>query len=443
MSGKISWELDLKGGETVAQKFRDLNKEVATLQGNLKKGISIGDLLKATGGNFSKATLAANPQLMEQLGKQSGKTFSKGFIDGRFEGMQQLSRRGGSQAMIDMQAAIAMADFKQNNPATKSGGFGGFVPPRIRTLLGAFGGGDEGGGKIASVIGGLVAFRAALWAIQPIIHGLRIAFRELLQSIHEGAKLYQDAAKLGLSPIKTVQLQFSANNLGISTQEAQQMILAGEFPRSNRTRGGLGRNSTSIFRGSMTIAGGQVFGANGRLNMLGEQQKLNNLQTDFNRLMRESLEPSQRLGSDAKVLQRTQELINESALEWKATIADIATALAPVVVAMSELAKYSLFVFNKFTQSGHIIELLSAINRQVAGPANFTQNLPGATNNSLNPNQFQRMGFVMNGGFLSTSDLAKRTAKATERTAALLEKAYGNNPVGNVLAGIMTQAMLP
>lgn len=324
-----------------------------------------------------------------------------------------------------------------NTPSAspQSGGFGGLIPPRVNKLLGALGGGEGGAaGAIVPVLGALAAFRVALWAVEPALRALRFGIEEILKSIREGSKLYTDSAKLGLNPGRVANLQFAANSLGISTEEAQNMMLQAEFPRHRSSGGSVTRNSTSSFHGSIIEAGGQQFGSNGRIKQLGEQQKLNNLQYDFNRLMKESADPSNRLGENAKVLQRTQEILNEASLEWKATISDIATALAPVAVIMADIVKYSLKIWENFSQAGIIIKALGIINKYVAGPTDFKQS-PPLSNNSLNPNSFQRMGFNFNGGFNGRNDYARVTAKATQDTVTILQQLTavlaGGLPAGN------------
>lgn len=338
----------------------------------------------------------------------------------RDEAFSDLARRGSSQAMIDLQAQIAQSDFDRN---TKGGGFGGLVPPRVRTLLGGIGGEDGGlQSKLLPVLGALAAFRAALWAVEPIIRGFRFAIQHLMDSINQGAKLYTDAARLGLSPARTGSLQFAANSLGISTEEAQTLLLQGEFPRTRRGGGSVTRNSSLSSSGSAISADGSIFGANARAGQIGQLQRINNLQKEFNYLLDQSKSDWNQIGDNSKTLWYTMQQIKLAALDWQVVFSNIAVAFSPIVEAAAGLSRILAKLANLSLSGIPGLNQLAQLARFIHGPTEFKQQ-PELGGNPLNQNinQFQRMGFLMNGGFAASNDSAKRTAKATETTAMLMK----------------------
>ena len=420
MAGKLSLELDLKGGETAAQKFRDLNKEVTSLRNNAGKGISLDDFVKGTAGQVSKSFLALNPQLAE-LGKKAGQTFE----NARFEAMNDLARRnitGSSQSMINLQAAIAQGDYELNNykgkapPVIKQagGGIGGGGGGRVGKLISFFGGDSEG--PLSKIFGALGAFRIALWELEPVIRAVQFAFRHLVEAIQEGSKLYTDSAKLGKSASETSQLNFIAKSLGISTQQAQQMSLYAEFNR-RVTSGQIGRTGSQSARGGSTAIGGVGLGSSGRIGMMGNMQELLNLQSQFVDLQKKSAFYSGIQGMNAHELFNAQVKINVAMEAWKtlwSEIATVASGLYNFAEKFSPLIQGIELTFRGWLDELKGIEIILAkLHLITLDNTQFKQQ--GMNPNSLiQKTQFERLGFQMKGGFGATQNPQEKIATNTK-----------------------------
>lgn len=414
---KLEYQFLLSGTESAAAKL----KGIEALNQSLVKGLSSDELFRATQGNFSKSMLALNPQLQSMF-KDSGKKAAKAFEDGRFEAMQDLARRGNSQAMINQVAAIAMQDWKINNPGGKppilaagGAGGGGFIG-RASILGGAFFGGPLGAGIAAlgtSFVGLAAAGKLA-----------REAFDKLIKTINDGARLYADAAKLGISPSKTFQLQYALNANGISPDQANLLALYGEFPRgmTSSGRGGVGGGRISSVRGMAIGVEGQELGAGRGVRQVGELQQVSNLWSTVRRDLHDAATDAFIVGENAKRIfdfKRTWlGLKREWDTLWNELAADLATIFGPLL---------SL-----------IKNFLKTINEQIAmfklgmsfffGGSKQPDNQRFVQGARIPANEFQRMGFVFGTGNFShnpmqeTAQNTKKIAVNTQKSMTLLER---------------------
>ena len=399
---KLTLELDLKGGETAAQKVRDLTKEVATLKGTAK-GIKFNDF-----SNASASFRAANPQLF--------------------------------QAIAAANVPPVIRPPRTSGGGTSGGGRGG-GGGRASRLISFFGG--DGDSSLSKVFAGLGAFRIALWELQPIIKVVEFAMRELATAIHEGSKLFTDAAKLGQSAFKTAQLDFAAKGLNISQEQAQGMALAAEF--SNRVKGGGLHQGRSGIQGGIGVFGGQALGTSKGINSIGQFQELSNLQTQFNGLQRKGLLDSILQGQNAETFFKTQAQLNALMNDFKTTVGELAIVFIPAInEGLLKFRTFFLLLNLGIEQSiSKTLERFHLISKRE--DPNFQQAVVGR--NSLNPNQFQKLGFNLAGGFPGSDVLkssATKTAQNTSQAVTLLQQiAHAVGASGSVLgegAGLFTNS---
>jgi len=167
---KLTWAFEIAGVRQAAQQLKDLDALASKVTG--RKGVQADDLMRATGGNFSEAFKAANPELMKAFSKSA----EAGIGDGLKKALnntqaQDLIAKWNSEALIKRtQNALRQydkwGDISQPPPipgsSTKGwqnilagvlGGANGNQYLAARALMSGFGvGGGSGGGGAVLVI---------------------------------------------------------------------------------------------------------------------------------------------------------------------------------------------------------------------------------------------------------------------------------------------------
>lgn len=424
MAGKISFQFLLEGTETAAAKL----KAIEGLTQNISKGISAGDLFGATQGNFSQSTLARNPQLMAMFAQQ-GKVAGKTFENARFEAMNDLARRGGSQAMINRQASVAMMDWKLNNytgpkpPIISSAGGGGSFGGLFRAL------GLGGGGSAA---GGIPVVAAALAAFALTVKVAKEAMEQLVKAVQEGAKLFTDSARLGLPQGQLFGIRAGLNAIGVTN--ADQILLQGEFGGMMRQgRGGLTGRSVTSRRGMSADVDGIMVGAM-RVGNMGDIQAIHNLSGYLHEFIKESKLDENIMKATSRQLYETSFAWNRFKTELTATFSGFAAEISVLLIPLLKMATAYLHNYNVI-----FFEVIKKLQQWgiISKSLDFS-NVGGMGNQRIQANAMQRMGFVFGSGNFQTnyaSETArntKQTAINTAKMAARIGEGFGNGILGAI-----------
>lgn len=365
MAGKLSWEIDLKGGETVAQKIRDLKKEIAS-----SSGISGADLLRGAGGNFSLSFLARNPGLINQL-----------------------------------------------NP-----------PPIIRPAAGNSGKQPTGNlGKLSSLLGGGIFDKIAIafgelgiivWGVQKVFQALAPAVRQFLEAIERGSKLYTDSARLGTSQFALASVRNVGNLLNIPPEEMDRLIAQGQFGRHRKTGGATNRGQSQPIGGVMDFFG-LFLGGRGS-EALSKMQQLTNLQKEALFAWRLTASASLTSALSAKSLFLSGFSLKLVFTDLRALFEGLAASMGPFIfglgILLHEIIRPALYTLQQ------LLLLENALGLIPIGKT-FTQSL--GSGRRIPVSHFESMGFHFGnrGGIVGRdrNNIAiEKTALATEKSASLL-----------------------
>lgn len=365
MAGKLSWEIDLKGGETVAQKIRDLKKEIAS-----GSGISAADLVRATGGNFSSSFIARNPDLINQINRPP---------------------------VIPRPA--------------KSGSVGrGGRAGQLASFLGV-----EPGSPLGNVINGLAAFRIALWEIQPIVKALQFAFKQFLDAIERGSKLYTDSARLGTSQFGLARARNVGDLLNISPDEIERMLAQGQFGIRRNAGSGTSRG-TSSRTGAAIGFFGNTFGGRGA-EQLSQLQQLNNLQKEALAAWKLTADASLVSAMSAKTLFYGSFSLKLLMEDLKSFIEVLSAIMTPFIAGLAYLVH--LYMVPALQELQLILGTAQKLGILPTG-GTFSHSL--GAGQRLPVSNFERLGFHFGSPGVHASNAPQRTAAATEKTVGLLTR---------------------
>lgn len=418
MAGRrIEYQFLISGTETAAAKL----KAIEGLNQSLSKGISSADLFKATGGNFSSATLAKNKELFAQLGKDAGKSFDSGL----------KSSNGALAAFLNQSMGIGAG---QNRP--NRAGYAAFwrsaLPPVIAPpIIGGLGGGAGGGGGSFGGLGrfsgnfspgGFASFGssvpvviAALAAFKIAIEATKMAMELFKDAVEKGSKLFEDSAKVGVSTSRLQNYRSALGAIGIDSSTADMLALNSQFGRGQRIgRGGLTGNSTVAGTGSIIESQGMMLSAR-RVGQFGAEQQIKNLSKYLD-------EFSSSMQKANEITSLTSKELFEVGFEWKkfrgelqATIQAFASELGIILIPALRIATAFLHQFN-----ATFLELLKILQATglIAKGGDFGRAIGGGGGNSRIPaNAMQRMGFVFGMGAEIHGDVQKNIEKNTKATA--------------------------
>ena len=456
---KVNIELGLTAGETVAQKVRDLTKQIAT--GIDPKASPMAGWLKAAaeGGNMNPAILANSPQLQAILSKAT----VAGMTDGAKKAIRQIGEFPDSVWASGAKRALAMGplfptalpppvpvqNFTKNNllAGILSMGAGNpYMAARSFMAAGGIGGKGGGGGGMggffgmagAGAAGDFLPAAAALAAVKLAAEALRFSFQQLTEAIQRGSKLFQDAARTGRSVGQVYQLQQALGAVGISGSTADQLLLQAQYSRTGRGGGGGFMRSSSMggSNTSMTSFEGIMLGARNRAGQLGELQQLVNLQEYAKKAWKDSaydsLIAAQNAGKLFNISFQASELKREWNTLWESLAADLGTILIPVISGIKFGLEGLNFVWQN-TQLHKFAELFG-LDKDVG---NFHQQAFGQGLGE-HMNQWQRMGFVMQGGpneqIVTLREIARNTKVSAQVLTTFIRGLNQNNAPAMAMA---------
>lgn len=319
-----------------------------------------------------------------------------------------------------------------NNPDlraiwSKMGGLG--TPPVISAA--GLGGGGGIGGIFKSILGGadnplakgivagttaLLAFRTALWAIQPIINLFKKGLQELAEAVQRGAKLFEDAAKLGTNSGRLRGLQFAFGSAGIDSGTLDRLLLNTEFQTMLRSgRGGMIGGQVRGTRGLQgNVAGAAVTALRG-VGQYGEVQQILNMSQQINRAWRDAAVDSFIAAKNSKNLFEISYQLSRIKREWNTLWEELATQLGTVLLPVLSEITQNLKTLNFVVASADPM-FTRIFGKLLPNQGEHNLAFGGTGQQRIPANQFQRMGFVFGQGNFQ-QNYASETARNTKETA--------------------------
>jgi hypothetical protein len=311
--------------------------------------------------------------------------------------MADFARRGSSQEMINLQAAIAQGDYNINNPK-KSGGGG-----RVGRLIGFFGG--EEGGKLSQIFGALGAFRIALWELQPVINAVKFAFNQMAEAVQRGSKLFLDSAKLGTSQFRLARARNVGALLGIDEGEVDRMMEQGQFG-TGRRGGSVGKAGTSYRRGGAISVMGEIFGARSP-DQMAQLQQLTNLQKYLAGAESDTAQATRTSTDSAKALYYVM-------YDWKSVMIELKSAMEGITALLSPFLRLEAIHFKLLAQGlNEVVDALVKAGRflhLIPQGEDFAKSFGGSSR--IPVSQYERIGFHFGRGTVSgTDDVGRNTSQ--------------------------------
>ena len=432
MAGKLQWALEISGVDRAAQQLRDLDKLASSPVGS--KGIKGADFSGASSSFFAR-----NPGLVGAFGKNEPQMPSQippkiapPLIRNSFTGQNIMA---GMISMLSGNNYLAARAFMSAGGAGVGGGF-----------FGSFGGsgGAGGGGK------SLLPAAAALAAVKAAAEGLRMAFEQLKEAVQRGSKLFQDAARVGRPVGQVFQLQAALRSVGIDDATANQLLLQSQFSRAGRSGGSFMRPGRQGASSTTSIDfEGMMLGTRNRPQQLGELQQLANLSDYARKAWKDAAVDAGIAAGNAESLFNVT--FEESRLKrewntlWEQFASVLSTALLPVIRAITGELKLANEIFDKLRKAGAIGIMAATGGRLGSGlfPGDAGNKFNAALNGQSlgeNRNQFQRMGFIQNGGpqeqISLLRDISRNTGLSGKALTQLVSVLNATNPIAMV--GAMT-----
>lgn len=407
MSSDIRYRIELEGAEkaskdvrTFAQAVRDADKATSSL-GN-KKGISASDLLKAIGGNFSQATLARNAELFKQLGDKAGQAFGTGMKNAIQTKVPPIIVPAWKNVLA---GALSIASGNQYLAARSFMGAAG---------VGGAGGGGIGLGGLGGAGGNFLPAAFALAGVKVAAELLRKAFEETVDAFKRGSKLFIDSAKIGESQLKLASSRNALSLIGVSEEEADRMLLQGQFG-VRRSQGTVGTRGTTSRSGGAIASGGDIFGGRGA-GQLGDLQQVTNLEKELAMARKDTAAASLAEAMSSRTLFETMYNFKVVIIDIRGVFSDFAALIAgPLKAAFSAVdivLKVMLAQLNDLVFLGQVLHLIPK-------GQDFTKT--GGSGQRIPVSNFERLGFHF-GGNLKTSagDPMHQTAQNTGKMVGLL-----------------------
>jgi hypothetical protein len=291
-------------------------------------------------------------------------------------------------------------------------------------LFGGGGGGGGGGGAgrgsglLGAMFGGGASGFAEWYLLIRTIQLLRVAMRELWQTVQRGSELYRQAARTATSVGKLAQIQAVGAGLGFSPELMNRMIEQGQFGRGGRVV----TANEMILRARMGASG------------MGDVQQIVNMRKELEFLIRQTSFGAKNFADASKAMNRMNMDLAILKNDWQAFWAQLAKTMEPwirtILILFDGLMKALTFIVAHGRQA-----LLQALVGNVAGLAiekglekAFPSGGPGGTKIGGNAPQrpesgWEKMGLIINGG-INGRDYARQTAENTKKIADHVTKLF-------------------
>jgi hypothetical protein len=406
---KLSIALELAGVEQARKQLADLDKLAASTTG--AKSVNLESWLKATQGNVSDAFRKLNPDFAKAISTATNQGMSEGIkkaaatIPGAFAGQQQNAHVLAYQSNRSARANTIAGLLRLLSPGGMSSYMGS--TQLARGLFGGVGAGGGGGGLFAAAGAGGPEVALAAAALYAAFKLLKVVTEELIdifkEGIQSGAKLFQEAASVGRSPVQLGQLQQTLQAVGISSEVSRMLLLYGQF-------GGPGGRMRGI-----DAVQGMRLGAQ-RAGQMGDLQQINNLSRYIAYAWDQTAAAARQSAGVAKTLFITSMVGSLLKTQWDTMKEQLSAIFAPLIGGALAQAVWLMKGFNAELEA--IVVILQRLHLLPKGTTDNTQMHPMNWRPAFN--QFQRMGFVFGGGAAIGGDYAAQTARNTGQTNVLL-----------------------